>query len=267
MPLAYFPVEILAEILGIVLKDTIIESTKQRSPALSLRQYRALILTCKLFKTIVDTACVQLTIICSSYNQSIRFRGTGNTRVLVSPWDVTEPTHNKRHCRTNPIRKWAEVFKLLQLVSVRHMLLSDTALGKFWHNQYLRLDDFPTLNPDILKLLRPLFERQKRPATEVDRNIHHQYHLYSIGDVVNVLPGRTKTKVAISVRTWKARNTPLSSLRLSARVKEWWLIWVKRDFYAPQEYFVGYYNRKALVVEVGSWKLHQTVVRRKPAWR
>jgi len=94
-------VEIIAEILGIVLKDALIESIQRQSPALSLRQYRALILTCELFKTIVDTACVQLTIMCSIPHPPITFGRARNTRVLVSPWDVTEAPDDKRHCKTN----------------------------------------------------------------------------------------------------------------------------------------------------------------------
>ena len=267
MPLDSFPVEILAEILGIVLKDAIIGSTEQQCPVLSLQQYRALILTCKLFKTIVDTTCVKLMMLCSRLNQPNMFWGTGNARVLVSLCGVMEPIHDTRHCKTPLLRKWVEVFKLFQVISVRHMCLSDTTLGKFWCNQYIKLDDFPTLSPDILKRLRPLFERQKRPPIEVERKINRQYQLYAIGDVVNVLTGRNKSRVAISVRTWKALNMPLSSLSLSARVKEWWIVAVKTEYSGPREYFVGYYDRKALVVEVGNWKLHQTVVQKKPAWR
>ena len=60
-PITTLPTETLDEILRIVLKDGILESVKQETPILGLRQYRALIMTCKLFKTIIDSACLKLT--------------------------------------------------------------------------------------------------------------------------------------------------------------------------------------------------------------
>ena len=58
------PPEILDAILGIVLKNGMLASIKQQTPIFGLRQYRALIMTCKLFKTIVDNACLQITMQC-----------------------------------------------------------------------------------------------------------------------------------------------------------------------------------------------------------
>src|SRR5438045_3237845 len=67
--LTNLPTEVLCEILGIVLKDTLLESIQKQTPILGLRQYRALILTCKFFKAIVDTASLQVTIQCAQLLQ------------------------------------------------------------------------------------------------------------------------------------------------------------------------------------------------------
>src|SRR5205814_9910993 len=131
----------------IVLKDGMLESKKQQTPIIGLRQYRALIMTCKLFKAIVDNACVKLTIQCVDLPKQ---PGTGTfgttTRILVSPWeDFTMADAQKRdgrsRCHVASLKRWNEVFKSFQLVSIRHMSnFSDVSLGRFWHNPYLQLD-------------------------------------------------------------------------------------------------------------------------------
>ena len=233
-------------------------------------------MTCKLFKAIVDNACVKLTIQCVDLPKQ---PGTGTfgttTRILVSPWeDFTMADAQKRdgrsRCHVASLKRWNEVFKSFQLVSIRHMSsFSDVSLGRFWHNPYLQLDDFPPLGPTLLQHLRPVFERTKRPPTKVERE---RFALetrlpYSRGEIVNIITRRNKAIMSYSVRTWKARNIPLSSLSISARVKEWWIMKVRRNQWRINSYIVGYYGKRSLIIDVADWKIYQTAVPKKPPWR
>src|SRR5437762_10347259 len=81
------PAEILDDILGIVLKDGMLESLKRRTPNIGLRQYRTLIKTCKLFKAVVDNAYFKVTIQCIELLVPGRYPFAQRTRILVvSPW-------------------------------------------------------------------------------------------------------------------------------------------------------------------------------------
>ena len=270
------PAEILDEILGIVLKHGMLESTKQQSPNISLRQYRALIMTCKLFKAIVDNACLKVTIRCVDL-----LTRRGNyilekiTRILVSPWDDFKTADTQEHCgrlcnHATSLKRWNGVFKSFQLVSVRHMSSFNTAsLGRFWHNPLLQLDDFPHIDPPLLHHLRPLFERTKRPPTNVERErfVLTPQLPYTHGEIVNVITRTNKKLRTYSVRTWNATKIHLCSLSISARVKEWWIIEVNFNQWITNTYIVGYYRKWAMVVHVDEWQFHQTYASKKPAWR
>ena len=263
------PAEILDEILGIVLKDGMLESIKQKTPILGLQQYRALIITCKTFKAIVDNACLNLTIRCGDIHY---FKTT--TRIVVEPWDdfTTTDTQNHRgesRCHIASLKRWNELFKSFQLISVRHMSsFGIGVLGRFWYNPSLHLDDFPFFVADFLQHLRPLFERTKRPPTNVEReqiSLNTQL-LYSRDDIVNVITERDKTIMMHSVRTWKSRDILLSSRYVSARVKEWWIVDAKH-YYRSYSFIVGYYGTRSLVIGANDWRFYETVASKKPVWR
>ena len=207
-------------------------------------------MTCKLFKTIVDSAYLKLAIRCVDVvNRTPTFM-LQTTRIVVSPWDDftitdTQIRNGQSRCHISPLKRWNEVFKSFQLVSVRHAS-STAALGRFSCNPYLQLEDFRFLNPDILQRLRPLFERTKRPPTSVERErIPFKTPLsYSRDEIVNVIIGRNKKIMTFSVRTWKATDIPQSSLSISARVKEWWIIEMRRSYGRTDIYIVGYYEKR-----------------------
>jgi len=73
--------------------------------------------------------------------------------------------------------------------------------------------------------------------------------------------------MTFSVRTWKATDIPQSSLSISARVKEWWIIEMRRSYGRTDIYIVGYYEKRSMVIDVHDWKFYQTAVSKKPAWR
>ena len=273
------PTEILHEILGIILKDGMLESINQENPILGLRQYRALITTCKLFKTIIDSAYLNFTMQCIDLPWQPEIF-TRQTRILVSPWDDfsiadAQILTDKSRRRITSIKRWNAAFKSFQLLSVRRISSSSfetAAVGRFWRNSYLRLDDYPVLDPELLHHLHPLFERTKRSPTNVERQgiLSRTRSSYSHGEIVNVIIGGNNTIMSYSVRMWKAENTSLSSLSISLRAEEWWIVEVKRHYYRTITYIVGYYNNRSLVIDTNDWQTYQavdTVRWKKPAWR
>ena len=270
------PTEILDEILGIVLKDGILESIKQESPILGLRQYRTLIVTCKLFKTIIDKACLKLMMQCVDVARQPGIFTLPTTRILVSPWDDftiadAQMRSDRSCCRITSIKRWNAVFKSFQLLSVRQISCSSfqtIEVGRFWRNPYLRLDDCPALDTYHLLRLRPVFERTKRPPTNVERQgiRSRKPSSFSHGEIVNVITGRNKIITAYSVHTWKSRNISMSNLSVSVRAEEWWIVKVNY-YYRSIICIVGYYDNRSLVIDANNWKTYQAVLWKKPAWR
>jgi hypothetical protein len=189
----------------------------------------------------------------------------------VSPWDDFPATKTQNinciiRCHIASLKRWERVFQAFQIVLVRHTSNFKTAaLGRFWHNPYLKLDDFPVVNTDILPHLHHLFERSKRPPLDAERErvLFTTYLLYSRGEIVNVVTGRDGKIMAYSVRKWRAQSMPLSSLSISARVKEWWIVEGRLGY----PYIVGYYEKRSVIIDVHDWKFYETGAQKKSAWK
>ena len=274
--LTSLPTEILHEILAIVLKDSLLKSIDKQRPIFALSQYRSLIMTCKFFKIIIDSAKLKLAIRCLHQPQKHGFIIKTIVRMQILPSHPRGTAHNTLHnsgscCTVCSLETWNAVFKSFQLIAVRHISnFSTKALGRFYCNPYILLDDIPNLGPNFLQLLQPLFERFKRRPTDIERkSIFHQRGLlsHSPDEIVSVMVGRTKKIVSYSVRTWKARTVCMSSLSVSARVKEWWIIETRYYYGILNTYVVGYCGKDWIIISANDWKIHRRVEARKPTWR
>ena len=272
--------EILHEILRIVLKESLRASIERRTPIPGLRQYRALLRTCKFFKAIVDSGRFKLTLRCAQdLNRSHSGRFYKNTPILVSLWgndnmSAAENSGIKFGCCALRAEKWDHAFMSLQILSIGHAPEPMTAkMGRFVCNPYIRLENMPVLNPILLGRLGHVFERTKRLATGVERNGIRltQCLSHSRRDIVSVISGRNNAIVAYSIRSWKAINGTLSSLSMSARVKEWWILestCSPPHYYPRYAFLVGYCDTGPLVVNVDrTWNVWQPTTETKRAWR
>lgn len=276
--LTFLPPEILDKILGNVLEGALLESANKKNLVIGLRQYHALLLTCKFFKAVIDSACINVSMECLNPDNLFGvIQHKAIIRVLVSSqndFPVTHPLNYivKPCCRINAvIKRWDVVFKLFQLLSVRHSLhLNLSTIGKFWFNPYVKLGNLLNFDLKIVERLHPMFERTKRPATRKDRDRipARSYISYSPNDIVSVIDDTSEHIKTYSVSTWKSKQIPLSSLSISARVKEWWIIEARNNIshYFHNIYIAGYYEKRSVIIDVRSWKISQTFEAKRPPW-
>ena len=281
-PFATLPTEIVAKILRLALQESLRVSIKRANPISAIRQFRALILTCKFFKAIVDTDRLKLTLRCSQHiNPHPSTEAPKSPQTLVAEWDNYQPSDSNndatRHigcCQAAP-ETWQLAFKLLQLFSVRHAP-KDTVLqfGRFTSNPYIRLDDFPHLTPSLLQRLGPVFRRSSRRPTKAERETLHLVDgvVHSRKDIVSVITGRKKEIQTYSVRAWSwSFRSPGLSAEVSPEVNRWWIIKADNNRYWPCcAYIVGYPITGPLVVSVNEgWRVYQMgeEKERKPPWR
>lgn len=196
-------------ILGLVLNDLMLPKMKNDcDPMYILPTYRSLILTCKLFKTIIDVAIPKIVIHGQQYVPALvidtgRFHIDGAD---VSKWlgivelgvfaseqpSLHQPLGPHSHQTFQRLKKWDDVFKAFQRSRVVHhvceylpqynptriQLQITKTIGRFWKNPTVTPYDLPipqstrmVLNfAELLSLLRPLFERHKRGPTRYERS-------------------------------------------------------------------------------------------------
>jgi hypothetical protein len=276
--LTILPPEILDKILRSVLEGALLKSSNKKNLVIGLRQYHALLLTCKFFKAVIDSACVNVSIECLNLRKQYGIiQHETIIRALISSqndFPATLPLNYivERCSRIDAIKRWDVVFKLLQLLSVQHSPhLNLSTIGKFGFNPYVNLGNLLNLDLKILERLQPVFERTKRPATKKDRDRipARSYISYSPNDIVSVIDDKNEHVKTYSVRTWKSKKIQLSSLSISARVTEWWILETRNhtSHYFPNIYIAGYYEKCSVIIDVHSWKISQTFEARRPSWR
>ena len=137
-PLTSFPVELLDSILGFVV-ESILQSITKESLACILRQYRALLMTCRLFKLILEHDSLQI-FVQNWHNTTVK-----GPRTFVVDYNAPYMTERTGY-RTNVLTNWPSVFKAIQKLSLRHTEIYyvesyASTLGKFWLNPMVTFDD------------------------------------------------------------------------------------------------------------------------------
>ena len=271
-PLNSFPVELLDVILGLVVKN-LLKSIPKDAVGRVLRQYRALILTCRMFNFVLDNASVRVFV-----HETYRYSPTGPEVLFLNPQTPFTPDHPKI------LTNWPSVFKEIQRLSVRHTEIRNVnshamALGKFWLNPTVTLDDidlyhYVPYNTNFILCLGPLFDRNKRRLKEDEREqIPRVPSPYRVGEMVNVITSRNNQVRFYSVRTWGANHTDhrrpnwtstLSSSMVAVQVSEWW-VWKRSSFYSQGTYMLGYYRENGWVVHLESGAIYTNWPKR--PWR
>ena len=275
-PIAALPVEIVSRILKIVLKESFRVSVIKANPIPGLRQFRALILTCKFFKAIVEADRLNLTIRCTAehFDHHCFARFDADPQIFVVEWDNSKPSDPNNSARKVgccvAAERWHLAFELLQLLSVQHTPYDMVPkFGRFLSNPYIRLDDLPFLTKGLLHRLGPLLERTSRLPTKAERETMRLTArlFHSRDDIVSVIMGRRNEILLYSVRRWSMGQI-LSSSSISTRVNEWWIFEsVGRCFGGTCAYVVGYCKTGPLVVSLNNLKVSRMVEETKPAWR
>lgn len=102
------------------------------------------------------------------------------------PWDnftMTDPQNynGKSCCQITSLNRWNAVFRSFQLLSVRHTSgFRSTALGRFWRNPYLQIDDFPFSTLAFFNAFALYSNEQNVPPqtpNESKFSIKHNYHI------------------------------------------------------------------------------------------
>lgn len=257
------PVEILDIILGIVLRNAF--RSIMTKPIFVFRQYRALIMTCKRFRFILDNALPRIAI----HRQRVMPRNTWQIQI----WDlnihgstISETELNSPN--TQVLTHWSNFFQTFQKFCLRHIEVASydyakTRLGKFWLNPMITLDDFKVLrgnNPyfdtELISHLGGIFQRYKRhPTKQEHKQFKHVPWPYCTSEIINITSLNGK-KVAYSVRNWKVQNNDcLSSKKVANEVSEWWIL-DSYDFCRDKSFIAGYYRGRAWVVDVRSGTVH-----------
>src|SRR5438046_3434263 len=273
-PLASFPIELLESILGFAITN-LLQSTTKHTLSYILRRYRALVMTCRVFKFVLDNASVQLVVQTWFSNP---WRST-NPQVLVLDPSV-KPSHGRTHDRTGVLTNWADIFKTIQKLSVRNMefdLFNKKTLGKFWMNPIITVDDisldhYGPVNVNLVVNLGPMFHRTKRRPTDEERKTYPRLPSpYYDSELVNVITTCSKKLYIYSVHTWGTRYARrnsaigLSSSNVAREVSEWW-VWQTRSYYRTETYIMGYHKGNVWLVDLDSAAIY-TSLREKPPWR
>ena len=265
-----FPREIVDIILGYVVKNLFDRMITPEVPISILREYRALVLTCKTFKLSLENmqpkAAMQLPIELPSEYSEFEVRRYFVPRISFVNDDNIEGD------RRVIVTTWRDIFMVYQKLMVR--LAFDNfqndhvdKLGKFWLNKYLKLSDLTgifsacskTTVAGLILLLGPVVQRQGLPHHEVrSRSFRYASHWigrfrrskkYPLGEVNRAIKTRWEHAVScgrmiFSVRDWSTPN--MSSIEISPDVKEWW-VWYKSVTCPRLRVISGYHEDKAWV--------------------
>jgi hypothetical protein len=276
-PLTSFPVELLYSILGFVVESTLQSITKESLPCI-LRQYRALLRTCRLFKLILENDSLQI------FVQNWHNATTKGPRTFVVNYNARHITESTGY-RTNVLTNWPSVFKAIQKLVLRQTKLYYVqryagTFGKFWLNPMVTFNDIELnydapVNLDLIICLRPIFHRDKRPLTEKEREeVPNLPRPYSIGKVVNIIPKARNRIHLCSVLTWgmESNHQPrpnwtntMSGSNDAKQVSEWW-IWRDSRVYPAKTYIFGYHKKNAWLIDLQSRKVYKNPPER-PLWR
>jgi hypothetical protein len=266
-----FPREIVDIILSYVIKKLFDRMITQEVPVSILREYRALVLTCKTFKLSLENMRPKAAMLPLKRPFEYPEFDGHKPRYLVPKISFVYDDNIEGH-GSNIFTTWRDIFMIYQKLMAR--LAFDNfqddhvnKLGKFWLNKYLKLSDLreifsgcpESVVAGLILLLGPVVKRQGRPPHELrSQSFRNAYHWinrftrdkkYPLGEVCRAIKTHWEETVScgrlvFSVRDW---GTPsMSSIEISPDVKEWW-VWYKSDEYFGQRVISGYYEDKAWV--------------------
>jgi hypothetical protein len=271
-PLTSFPVELLYSILGFVLESTLQSITKE-SLACILRQYRALLMTCRLFKLILEHDALQI------FVQNWHNATAKGPRTFFVDYNAQYITEHTGH-RTNVLTNWPSVFKAIQKLALRqtevyYVQSYTSTLGKFWLNPMVTFNDiefnyYAPINLNLIICLRSIFHRDKRPLTGKERQEIPNLPLpYSVGKMVNIIPKADNRVHVYSVLTWGVESprpnwtNTLSGSGVAKQVSEWW-IWKELRSYQAKTYIFGYHKKNAWLIDLQFGKVYKNSPERPP---
>jgi hypothetical protein len=266
-----FPREIVDIILSYVIKKLFDRMITQEVPVSILREYRALVLTCKTFKLSLENMRPKAAMLPLKRPFEYPEFDGHKPRYLVPKISFVYDDNIEGH-GSNIFTTWRDIFMIYQKLMAR--LAFDNfqddhvnKLGKFWLNKYLTLSDLmgifsgcsKTTVAGLILLLGPVVQREGRPHHEV-RSHSFRYASqwigrftrsknYPLGEVNRAIKTHwgdavASGKLIFSVRDWSTPN--MSSIDISPDVKEWW-VWYKSGSYPKLRVISGYHEDKAWV--------------------
>jgi hypothetical protein len=232
------PTEVIEVILNLVLHDLVLDMNTRQRPRFIISQYRALILTCTRFKSIIDHARPRLhmkfTAKCQQigdhegYYPNIHFITDEN----IHQWEK-EKSFTERY-----FTEWSVIFKVYQKISIRHADYNYEdenpyldAIGKFWLNDRLSFGDFratvrdhPEEQLDVFLILGQVIQKRscsiERATGDVatlpdlewlylHRNAKIIRRPIEISPVINYVVTRWwKPRYLYSIRDWRIPSDP-----------------------------------------------------------
>jgi hypothetical protein len=278
------PLEILEMILNLVLQNLLLQMKSRRRPRLILSQYRALILTCKWFKVIIDHGSprVHMNLTAKRYRIGQYVVYCPNIR-LVNDHNIhdmeKEPLFTKRY-----FTQWSVIFKVYQKISILHAHLNYDdppeyldAVGKFWLNDRVSLTDFRKIyreryyQVDLLLIMSGAIQKRAHPIEEscgdvatlpgLEWYLHrHTTNMRRVVDIDRVIryaeTGWSDLRYIYSVRDWRVPGDPiLRGSLIAPEVTEWW-IWLRQSRQGQLEYASAYLDGKVWVFDFASSELY-----------
>jgi hypothetical protein len=272
-------------ILDLVLHSLLTQMISRQRPRSIVSQYRALILTCKCFKIIIDHASPRV----HMNMHALRYR-IGHDIVycpkirLVNDQNIhemeKEPVFDKRY-----FRQWSVIFKAYQKVSTRHVHCNNLddkdyldAVGKFWLNDRISLRDLRHIYRwglcylcDLLLIISPILQKRALPIEEpygniitrpgfewcLHRNTTKMRRNVDLERVVSYAGTQWPTVPFIySVRDWSVPGDPgLRGSLIVPKATEWW-IWMWNGPHKQLEYALAYLDGNVWVFSFSNSKLY-----------
>ena len=284
LPFFVLPNELIDNILHLVIMNLLDLMTTRVAPISVVRDYRALLLTCKYFKAYFDRPSPRIAMRHTAVSLLPNPSDFDDFDEFLVPqmWlvqaDNSLIAFNKR-TRNTPVsllrvwQQWVDIFQVYQKVSARSArpnFRKDCfdVLGKFWLNPKLRLRDLERLcgrktAPQLLLLLGPALQRRACPLHEFVPHPHKSWDWkpefwveetnsslnYHVGDVLNIIKTYWSTlncQYVYSVRDWRHPSHGWSGSAIAPEVSEWWIWWGIWN----EELVTGYHQEKAWVFEV-----------------
>jgi hypothetical protein len=270
-------------ILNLVLHNLLRQMKSRQRPRLIISQYRALILTCKWFKIIIDHGSpkVHMNFTAKRYRIGGKITYCPNVR-LINDHNIheieKEPLFTERY-----FKQWSVIFKVYQKVSIRHAHLNHDdppeylqAVGKFWLNDRVSLGDFRYIyregyyQLDLLMIISGAIQKRAHPIEEpcgdvatlpglewyLHRHTTNMRRAVDLDSVINYAgTGWWDLRYVYSVRDWKVPEDSLCGSLIAPAVTEWW-IWARTRTQGLLQYALAYLDGKVWVFDFAYSELY-----------